>query len=172
MTTAQQTGTVRSEKSTQGSSQLSVGDATRTLALPQLPYADAVLAELDAVGMPPAALETGLRATRPGLPELFMRLVWPTGSHLLDDGVRDKGLTLAWSHVTGWTAHNGVGDSELLDVDLFADPALVAMAARDLAEQDLSLMWSPPDGTAGRWPEADHLDLALTRFEEKGGPTW
>lgn len=156
-------------KSTQGSSQLSVGEATRTLALPHLPYADAVLAELDAARTPPAAVEAGLRNLR--WPELFMRFVWPVGTALLDDGVRDKGLTLAWSHVTGWSAHNAYGAAELLDVDALADPRLIALAALDLVEQEVR-RWSPPDGLAGRWSEAVYLDVALGLFDEKGGATW
>uniref|UniRef100_UPI00055E0C06 hypothetical protein n=1 Tax=Nocardia rhamnosiphila TaxID=426716 RepID=UPI00055E0C06 len=83
---------IRRGKSTQGSSKLSVGEATRTLTLPHLPYADAVLAELDAVCTPPAAVEAGLR--RPST-ELFMRFVWPVGTALLDEDVRGQGLTLA-----------------------------------------------------------------------------
>ena len=59
-------------KSTQGSA-LSVGDATRTLTLPHLPYADAVLAALDAAGLQPAAVEAGLRRGRTGTPELYAR---------------------------------------------------------------------------------------------------
>lgn len=155
-------------KSTQGS-ELSVGEATRTLPLPHLPYTDAVLAALDVAGMPPAVVEAGLRGPSA---ELFMRFVWPVGTALLADGVRESGLTVAWSHVTGWSAHNADGAAELLDVDALADPHLIALAALDLAEQDLSLMWSPPDGTAGRWSEAVYLDVALGLFDEKGGPTW
>ncbi|MET7982554.1 hypothetical protein [Streptomyces sp. NPDC005281] len=143
----------------------SVGNATRALTLPHLPYADAVVAELDAALMPPVAVEVGLRDAKPGHPVLFMRVVWPAGTALLDDGVREKGLTLAWSHVTGWSAHNAVDETELLNVDTLADPRLIALAALDLAEQDLSLMWSPPDGTDGRWINAVYLDVALIRFE-------
>ena len=156
-------------KSTQDGCQLSVGDATRMLALPHLPYADAVLAELDAACTPPAAVEAGLRSLR--APELFMRFVWPVGTALLDDGVRDKGLTLAWSHVTGWSAHDSYGVAELLDVDVLADPRLIAMAALDLVEQEVH-RWRPPDSTAGRWSEAVYLDVALGLFEEKGSQTW
>lgn len=154
-----------SEKSTQGGGRPSVGDATRTLTLPHLPYADAVLAELDAAGMPPVAVEAGLRDLR--APELFMRFVWPVGTQLLADGVRDKGLTLAWSHVTGWSGHNVEGVAELLDVDVLAAPDVMARAALDLAEQDLSLRWSPPDGAAERWSRAGYLDVALNAFEER-----
>ncbi|PZG97830.1 hypothetical protein C1I97_25175 [Streptomyces sp. NTH33] len=174
MTAIEETGTARTGKSTQtGSSQLSAGEATRSLTLPHLPYADAVHAALAAAAMPPAVLEVGVRDAQPEAkrraPVLFMRFVWPVGSTLLTDDVRSKGLTLAWSHVTGWSAHNAADDAELLEVDPLADPRLIAMAALDLAEQDLSLLWSPPDGTAGRWSEAVYLDIALVHFDEQDG---
>jgi hypothetical protein len=157
-------------KSTQDSGKLSVGDATRTLTLPHLPYGDAVLAKLDAARTPPAAVEAGLRSLRS--PELFMRFVWPVGTALLDDGVRDKGLTLAWSHVTGWSAHDAYGAAELLDVDALADPRLIALAALDLVEQEVH-RWRPPEGlTGGRWSEAVYLDIALGLFDEKSHATW
>ena len=160
-------------KSTQDGGKLSVGEATRTLTLPHLPYADAVLAELDDVGMAPAALEVGLRDAKPGSPVLFLRCVWPVDSPLLADGVRDRGLTLAWSHVTGWSAHNAVGGAELLNVDAIADPRLIGWAVLDLAKQDRDLRWSPPDrAAADRWSEAVYLDVALGLFDEKGGPSW
>lgn len=152
-------------KSTRDGSRPSVGEATRSLSLPQLPYADAVLAQLDAAGMPPVAVEVGVRDLR--LPELFMRFVWPVGTDVLADGVRDVGLTIAWSHVTGWSAHNLEGAAELLDVDALVAPRVIALAALDLAEQDLSLMWSPPGGTAGRWSQAVYLDIALVNFDER-----
>jgi hypothetical protein len=168
MTAIEERAAVTPGKSTRDRTQRSVGDATRDLTLPHLPYADAVVAELDAVCMPPVAVEAGLRDARPGAPVLFMRFVWPAGTALLDDGVREKGLTLAWSQVTGWTAHNAEDKAELLDVDTLADPRLIALAALDLAEQDLSLRWSPPDGADGRWTEAVYLDIALVNFDDRG----
>lgn len=164
------TDTSANGKCTRDSSPLSVGEATRTLALPQAPYADAVYAALDAAGMAPEVIEVGLRDTRPRTPELFVRLVWPAGHPALAEAVTGKGLTLAWSHVTGWSAHNADGEAELLDVDALADPRLIAGAAEVLTAQDLT-RWSPPDDLPGRWSEAVYLDLALVRFEE-GGTSW
>lgn len=157
-------------KCTRDSGPLSVGEATRTLTLPQAPYADAVHAALDAVGMAPAVLEVGLRDTRPRTPELFLRLVWPAGHAALAEAVTGAGLTLAWSHVTGWSAHNGDGEAELLDVDPLAAPQLLAAAAEVLTAQGLT-RWSPPGDAPARWSEAVYLDLALVRFEE-GDTTW
>lgn len=169
MTAIEETSTTAAGKSTQDSSQLSVGEATRTLTLPHLPYADAVLNELDAACTPPAHMETGLRDLRS--PELYMRFVWPVGTALLDEDVREAGLTLAWSHITGWSAHNADGADQLLDLDLLADPRLIALAALDLVEQPLHA-WRPPEGLAGRWSEAVYLDVALGLFDERGGSAW
>lgn len=157
-------------KSTQGSSQLSAGDATRLLMLPQLPYADAVYAELLAVCMPPACYEAGLRLGLTGSSELYLRAVWPAGAPLLDDAVRGRGLTIAWSHVTGWSAHDAEENCQLLDVDALADPRLIAHAALHLAEEplDSDQLWKPPPGPA-RWSEAVYLDIALHRFDEREG---
>ncbi|MFF8980212.1 hypothetical protein ACF08A_25795 [Streptomyces cellulosae] len=163
------TDTSATGKSTRGSGPLSVGEATRTLALPQAPYADAVHAALDAVGMVPAVLEVGLRDTRPRTPELFLRLVWPAGHAALAEAVTGAGLTLAWSHVTGWSAHNADDEAELLDVDPLAAPQVIAAAAEVLTAQALT-RWSPPDDAPTRWAEAVYLDLALVRFEERDTP--
>jgi hypothetical protein len=156
-------------KSTQGSSQLSVGDATRMLAVPQAPYADAVYAALE-LGLAPDVMEVGLRDTRPRAPELIIRLVWTPGHPVLGGGHQDAGLTVAWSHVTGWSAHNAYGAAELLDVDALAAPELVADAARHHARHGVGLPWVPP--ADGRWSEAVYLDIALGLFEEKGGSAW
>lgn len=156
-------------KSTQGGSRPPVGDATRQLPmLPQLPYGDAVHAELLAVATPPAWLEGGVRKGRTGSSELFLRAVWPVGAPLLDDEVRRDGLTIAWSHVTGWSAHNALEDCVLLDVDVIAAPALIAHAALHFAEEPLDggEPWTPPD-SVGRWSEALYLDIALARFDER-----
>lgn len=168
MSAIEETGTAGPVKSTQGSSQLSVGDATRALDVPQLPYGDAVHAELLAVAMPPDAVEAGIRHGRSGAPELFLRAVWPAGTALLDDRVRGRGLTLAWSHVTGWSAHDAYCICRLLDVDALADPRLIAHAALHLAEEPLDegAMWAPPPGL-GRWSEAVYLDIALAHYDER-----
>ena len=156
-------------KSTRGSSQLPVGEATRRLFLvPQLPYADAVHFELLSVAMQPACYEAGLRKGRTGLSELYIRAVWPAGSPLLDDRVRPQGLTIAWSHVTGWSAHDADEAHLLLAVDPLADPRLIAHAALHLSEEPLTggRPWTPPAGPA-RWSEAVYLDLALTKFDDR-----
>lgn len=168
MTALEETGTAGPAKSTRGGSRPSVGDATRALTLPQLPYGDAVHAELLAVAMPPAAVETGVRDGQSGAPELFLRAVWPAGTALLDDRVRGRGLTLAWSHVTGWSAHDAYDTCRLLDVDALADPRLIAHAALHLAEEPLDegATWEPPPGL-DRWSEAVYLDIALAHYDER-----
>lgn len=153
-------------KSTQGSP-LPVGDATRLLMLPQLPYADAVHAELLAARLTPSAFEAGLRRGRTGASELYVRAVWPVGAPLLGEAVRPYGLTIAWSHVTGWSAHDIDEHCQLLDVDALADPRLIAHAALHLTCEPLTGdAWTPP--FQGRWGEALHLDIALADFEERG----
>lgn len=154
-------------KSTQHSSQLSLDDATR-MTLPQLSYGDAVHAELLAVSMPPSAFEAGLRYGRTGASELYIRAVWPVGAPLLDDAVRPHGLTISWSHVTGWSAYDINERCELLDLDVLADPRLIAHAALHLAEEPLDgdEPWEPPPGP-GRWADALYLDIALARFDER-----
>ncbi|MEV8245006.1 hypothetical protein AB0R01_14690 [Streptomyces rochei] len=151
-------------KSTRDSDQLPVGEATWALTLPQLPYADALHAALDEAGLQPGVLEAGLREDG-GRPELFLRLCWPPLHHGLADAVQDTGVTLAWSHVTGWTAHDADGRSALLDVDELADVALVVDAARHFTRRGLADEWLPP-GTA-RWTEAVYLDVALGLFDER-----
>ncbi|MFH9011200.1 hypothetical protein ACH4C6_07470 [Streptomyces sp. NPDC017943] len=151
---------------------LSVGEATRILVLPQLPYADAVHAALRAVSLEPACFEAGLRRGRTGTPELYVRAVWPAGSPALTDAARANGLTVAWSHVTGWSAHDAEEHCALLDVDALAAPELVADAARHYARRGLdeTRPWVPP--ADGRWSEAVYLDIALARFEERTDHPW
>lgn len=158
-------------KSTLDGGRPSEGDATRPLLmLPQLPYADAVHAELLAACMPPPFFEAGLRKGHTGSSELYLRAVWPVGVPLLDDAVRGSGLTIAWSHVTGWSVHDADENCALLDVDGIAAPALIAHAALHFAEEPLEggEPWTPPDGP-GRWAEALFLDIALARFDEREG---
>ncbi len=148
-------------KSTQGSGQLPPGEATRALSLPQIPYADAVYAELLDVGLPPSAYEAGLRRGRTGAPELYVRAVWPAGAPALADPARPRGLTIAWSHVTGWAAHDADEQCALLPVDVLAAPELVADAARHHAAHgiDLDHPWTP--AADGRWTDAVYLDIAI-----------
>lgn len=154
-------------KSTRDGSQLSVGEATRVLMLPQLPYADAVHAELRAVGLLPACYEAGLRQGLAGAAELFVRAVWPAGAPALADRARPRGLTIAWSHVTGWSAHDADEHCVLLDADALAAPELVVDAALHHARHgiDETRPWVPP--VDGRWSEAVYLDIALGHFEER-----
>jgi hypothetical protein len=157
-------------KCTQGT--LSVGEATRTLTRPQAPYADAITAALDAVSMPPASLEIGLRTGRTGACELYAHAVWPVDSPTLAAPARARGLTLAWSHVTGWSVRDTQENHALLDIDPLAAPELVADAARHHARHgiDQAHPWVPP--ADGRWSEAVYLDIALALFEEQGGRPW
>ncbi|MER6834284.1 hypothetical protein ABT320_09830 [Streptomyces cellulosae] len=156
-------------KSTRDSVLLPPGDATRALALPQIPYADAVYAALLAVGLQPSAYEAGLRRGRTGAPELYVRAVWPAGAPALADRARSRGLTVAWSHVTGWAAHDVDEQCALLPVDALAAPELVADAARHHAAHgiDPDQPWARP--ADGRWTDAVYLDIALTRFDERPG---
>ncbi|HET9381487.1 MAG TPA: hypothetical protein VFP69_11735 [Streptomyces sp.] len=149
--------------------QTPVGEATRAclirdLTLPHLPYADAVVAALDAAGVPPAVVESGLRDLR--APVLFVRAVWPAGSEVLAEGVRDRGLTLAWSHVTGWSVHDADGTAALLGLDVIAAPELVADAARCCAGHGVDAARRLPPAS-GRWADAVYLDIAAARVEER-----
>ncbi|MGA5486665.1 hypothetical protein ACPCK1_02690 [Streptomyces pseudogriseolus] len=159
-------------KSTQDSGQLPPGEATRALSLPQLPYADAVYDALLTAGLQPSAYEAGLRRGRTGTPELYVRAVWPAGGPALADPARPRGLTIAWSHVTGWAAHDADEQCALLPVDTLAAPELVADAARHYAAHgiDPGHPWGP--AADGRWADAVYLDIALTRFDERPGGGW
>ena len=156
-------------KSTQGGGLPSVGDATQALALPHLPYGDAVYAELAAAGLRPDVMEAGLRASGSGgCTELFLRLVWLDENPALGEAVRPYGLTVAWSPLTGWAAHvaDDAGDLDaLLDVHELAAPALVVDASRHLAKHGTRTSWVPPAN--GRWEHAVHLDIALVAFDER-----
>jgi hypothetical protein len=154
------------EKCTGDSSQLPAGEATRTLTLPHLPYGDAVHAELAAAGLLPV-LEAGVRRDTPSHPELYLRLSWVPDHPGLSEEVRPHGLTLAWSHVTGWRAHDRSGDYVLLDVDALAAPKVVQEAGSHLARYHLDGAWEPSD-PAARWEYALELDIALVHFDERG----
>ncbi|MGW5123018.1 hypothetical protein ACWEQ7_02955 [Streptomyces sp. NPDC004069] len=165
--TAVETSATMAGKSTRDSRRLSAGEATRSLTLPQLPYGDAVHTELTAALMTPEAFEACVRLGRRGTSELFMRAVWPVGTVTLHTEVREAGLTLAWSHVTGWSAHTAYGDRVFLPVDALADPALIVDAARHYARHGLTTNWVHP--FEARWSEAVYLDIALARFDEREG---
>ncbi|MFG2516000.1 hypothetical protein [Streptomyces sp. NPDC048584] len=168
MTATDETGLVG--KSTQDSSRLSPGDATRILVLPQLPYADAVYDALCAAALQPSCYEAGVRRGRSGASELYVRAVWPAGAPALADPARPYGLTIAWSHVTGWSVHDADERYALLDVDALAAPELVADAARHHARHGVGEPWVPT--ADGRWSEAVYLDIAISRFEDRPDGVW
>lgn len=152
-------------KSTRDGIQLSVGEATRTLTLPQAPYGDAVHAALAHAGLVPDVMEAGLRSNGPRRLELFLRLVWLPGHPRLAASQHDEGLTVAWSHLAGWSGWVGGYEPVLLDVDELAAPELVADAADHLAEHGTHRPWVPP--ADGRWSDAVYLDIALHHFKER-----
>ncbi|KPC86284.1 hypothetical protein ADL35_12440 [Streptomyces sp. NRRL WC-3753] len=152
-------------KSTQSGGRPSVGEATRTLTLPQAPYGDAVHAALAAAGLVPDVMEAGLRSNGPRRLELFLRMVWLPGHPGLADVQHDEGLTVAWSHLAGWSGWVGGYEPVLLDVNELAAPELVADAAEHLAAHGTHRAWVPP--ADGRWSDAVYLDIALGRFEER-----
>jgi hypothetical protein len=152
-------------QSIQGSSQMSVDDATRAT-LPQLRYADAVHAALDAIEVLPDTLDTGLRVEDLNGPrELFIRLEWRPGhDDLVPDALNKAGLVVRWSHLAGWSACSG---AELvdLDVDELADPVTVAEAAMHAVLCGLGCACEKPP--PGRWEHAVYLDIALVAYEER-----
>ncbi|MFJ5156366.1 hypothetical protein ACIQCF_33360 [Streptomyces sp. NPDC088353] len=168
MTAFTETTTEGLGQSTRDGSRPSVGDATRALTLPQLPYGDAVHTALAEAGLAPEVLESGLRTGLRGSAELFLRLVWPPEHSTLGWAVREYGLTLAWSHVTGWSAHDRYGDCLLLDVDALTAPDLIREAVAHLTCHRMAGGWEPSDRMA-RWSEAVYLDIALAHFDEKEG---
>lgn len=153
-------------ESTQGGIRPSVGDATRPMTLPQLPYGDAVHAELAEWELQPETMEAGADTLVPGgRRELVLRLVWPPGHDDLHPDVRRDGLTITWSHLTGWSARTTAGE-RLLDVEELAAPAAIAEYALHLAEDGLGYGWVPAD-TAARWEHADTLAADLAEFDER-----
>lgn len=131
----------------------------------QLAYGVAIHAEFAAWELRPERLDTGVSTAEPGgRRELYLRLIWPAESEDLSEDVRPDGLTLAWSHITGWSAHSG--DNELvLHANEFAAPSTVAEIALHLVEDGLDCGWQPaPD--AVRWEHADLADLACVLFDE------
>jgi hypothetical protein len=153
-------------KCTRDGGQPSVGGATRPLTLPHLPYGDAVHTELTASGLEPDMVEAGVRREPGGPRELFLTVTWSPGHPDLARESWPRGLTLSWSHLTGWSTHDGdtvraLGD----DVDDIAPPALIADAVLHLAVHGLDIAWVPPVG--GRWEHAAVLDTDLEEFAER-----
>lgn len=149
-------------KDTGDGTQPSAGGSTRALAvLPHLPYGDAVFAELAATSYAPQFVEAGLGQGAHRV--LFLRLVWTPGHLGLGDAARADGLTLRWSHASGWSAHTSY-DSRVLPVDPFAEPVLIADAAQHFAEHGLASEWVEP--FEARWEHAGVLDAALSAWED------
>lgn len=142
----------------------SVDGVHPALPFPHLPYGDAVFAEiLDTVPHPPEPYEAGVGWGTHRV--LFLRMVWLPEHPGLGEAARADGLTLRWSHVTGWSAHTAV-DSRQLPLGPLAEPVLVADAAQHFARHGLSKEWVEP--FEARWEHAPALDAALTAFEDQG----
>lgn len=152
-------------KSTRG---LAVGDATRAMTLPQLPYADAVHAELTAAGLMPDVVEAGMRAEGrygEGLRELFIRAEWLPGHEDLAGALRASGLVLQWSHLAGWSLLVG-DDLAVLDVDEITEPVLLVDAVQHVAEGGTADAWVVPFQAC--WEYGADLDGALVSVGERG----
>lgn len=164
MSALEETSTGQSGKDIRGGSQPVVDGVHPALPWPHLPYGDAVYAEVSAADPhPPEVLEAGLRQGAFGA--LFLRLVWPPGHPGLAEGVRADGLSLVWSHISGWSAHTTL-DSRELPVDPFAAPEVLADAALHLCEHGLHCEWTP-QAAGERWEHAHGLDVALAAFEDR-----
>lgn len=136
---------------------------------PHLAYGDAVHHELAEWELRPEVMDAVLRARIPGgRRELVLLLMWPADHDDLAEDARPGGLTLAWSHVTGWSVRTTVGGGRLA-VDRFAAPAVVAEAALHLAADGLDCGWTPAED-APRWEHADTLAEACAGFtrQEEG----
>ncbi|MEU4165613.1 hypothetical protein AB0F46_01845 [Streptomyces sp. NPDC026665] len=157
-------------KGTCDRSQRSVGDATRALTLPHLPYGDAVHAALHTAGIVPDTMEAGCRVDGASYGksrlELFLRLEWLPGHEDLAVAHRATGMALEWSHLVGWTVRFG-DDLAVLDADELAAPDLLVAAVLEAATEGFGFAWTPPPG-AGRWDFALELDIALVAFDDRG----
>jgi hypothetical protein len=164
----EETGAAGSVKSTQGSSRLPVGDATRTLSLPHLPYGDAVHAALAEFVMLPDTFDAGVRTeTVGGRRELFLSLEWlPGHDDLVPPAVQAEGMTVQWSPLVGWSVRSG-DDVAFLGVDELADPAVIAEAAMHAALCGIGCTCVKAPGARARWSEAACLDTALAEFDER-----
>ena len=158
-------------KCTQGGDQPSVGDATRALTLPHLPYADAIHRALTSAGLLPDQVIAGRRVGgadyHQGPRELVIRLEWWPGHKDLVAGHRKTaGIALEWSHLAGWSLELGA-DVVHLDVDDIAAPEVLAEAVLEAAVEDDPATWTPPPD-APRWQYALELDIALVHYAERG----
>lgn len=138
------------------------------LALPHLPYRDAVRSMLDQAGLAPDVTEAGLRTedAQRG-PELFLTLSWLSGH---PDLAAPAGLDLLWSHLTGWAARCGP-DVKPLGISVFAGPALLADAVLHLITEGIDSLWQPAD-PAQEWADARALDLVLADAAGRGLIAW
>lgn len=135
---------------------------------PHLAYGDEVHRELAAWELRPEVMDAVLRARVPGgRRELVLLLMWPADHDDLAEDVRPGGLTLAWSHVTGWSVRTAIGGGRL-NVDRFAAPAVVAEVALHLAADGLDCGWTP-GVDAARWEHADALADACAQFARQEG---
>lgn len=149
-------------KDTGDGTQPSAGESTQALTvLPHLPYGDAVFAELAATSYAPQFVEAGLGQGAHRV--LFLRLVWTPGYPGLGEAARADGLTLRWSHVSGWSAHTAY-DSRALPAHPIAEPVLIADAAQHFAKHGLASDWVEP--FEARWEHARVLDAALAAWED------
>lgn len=160
-------------KDTRGSGQLPGAASphagtTEAPVYPHLAYGDAVHGELASWELHPAVVTAGVRTAVPrGPQELVLWLVWPPGHPNLGEDARADGLTLAWSHLTGWCAV--VADEDvLLDLDEFAAPPVVAEVALHLAEDGLDCGWRPGED-ADRWEHASVTAAACALFAQGRG---
>ncbi|MFI1030772.1 hypothetical protein [Streptomyces sp. NPDC020951] len=146
---------------------LSVDGATRAT-LPQQRYADALHAALDALQLLPDTLRAGLRIEPPRGPrELYVELEWlPGHDDLVPAAAQMDGLTVAWSHLAGWSVRCGP-DVVALDVDKLAAPTLIADAAMHAALYGIGRGRPEPPDPGARWEHAVYLDIALVAYDER-----
>ncbi|MFJ4631589.1 hypothetical protein [Streptomyces sp. NPDC088847] len=134
--------------------------------LPQLPYADAVHRALCAIEVLPDSVETGVRTEIfDGQRELFVRVEWMPGhDDLAPDVLRTAGLTVQWSHLTGWSVCSGDELAELA-VDDLADPDTIADRCMHAVLCGLGCACEKP--SPGRWERAAALNAALAAYDER-----
>ncbi|MEU3256151.1 hypothetical protein, partial [Streptomyces sp. NPDC006997] len=164
-------GTAGRGKSTRSGTQPFVGDATHAPSvLPHLPYAYAVLDELTVwtgAGLEPSRADAGVRRESGGPRELYLTAVWEPEHPDLNGDLWPEGMTVSWSHLTGWAADDGTDVRALDGLDPVAPPELVADAVLHLAVFGLHTAWVPPIG--GRWARAGSFDGAMNAWREATG---
>lgn len=153
-------------KDTSDGAQLSASAGESTL--PQVPYAEAVHRALCAIQVLPDSVETGVRVeVFDGQRELFVRVEWlPGHDDLVPDALRTAGLTVQWSHLTGWSVCSGDELAELA-VDDLADPDTIAERCMHAVLCGPGCDCEKP--APGRWERAAALNAALTAYDEPEG---